>query len=128
MSYNNFGFANKCFSNKQNNNKTAHDYITNKKSETILKSARTSETIKKDGVKYKGPIYKDTSGYLAAVGGYNVNSYDLLLNVAKGQANLTNECIAIDNSSVIVYDNCCNLIGTCRQPNSTYELFNLKYP
>ena len=39
MSYNSFGFANKCFSNKQMN-KTAHDYISSKKSKTIYDQIR----------------------------------------------------------------------------------------
>ena len=88
--YNIQSSAANCFSTGPNQFKTSNDYISRKKAQTIYKSV-------KDNVKannYAGPIL--TNGTcLGAVGGYNTDNYDLLLNVTKGKYYTEPQCINI---------------------------------
>ena len=47
---------------------------------------------KKDGSKYNGPFFATTGGCLGAVGGYNINNYDLLLDITKGKYETHHTC------------------------------------
>jgi hypothetical protein len=119
--------ANKAFSNSYNNSRTAQDYINKKKAETIFESARNKNVNKLDGQQYIGPVIKKNDRFLAAVGGYNVNSYDILMNVAKGQAETVTPCISIDGSFVLLPVNDCSLNIKCNPPNSSYDIFEGPY-
>ena len=70
----------------------------------------TSNVIKKsNGAIYNGPVYIGSSdvgssdvgsgGCLLAVGGYNVNSYELLGNLLKGKSNCSKSCY-VDNKKI----------------------------
>lgn len=119
--------ANSAFNKDNNKFKTSQDNINRKKVEAIYNSVRTDTTVKKNGEQFVNPVGIDTGGFLAKVGGYNVNSYELLMNVARGQANIETPCITVDSSSVLVTDNCCNLLGSCQIPTLTYDLFEGPY-
>jgi len=56
-----------------------------------------------------------------------VNTYDLLLNVAKGQSYSISPCITINGVSGEATDSSCNLIAKCRPPDSSYELFEAQF-
>ena len=118
--------ASKAFNNSYNKFRSSQDKINRKKSETIFESA-SNNVNKQDGKKYIGPVIKKTNGFLGAVGGYNVNSYDLLNSVVKGQSYLTSPCVSIDNSSVILSNSNCSLLGKCNPPNSSYDIFEGPY-
>lgn len=119
--------ASKAFSNSYNKMKSAKDYTNKKKAETIFESARNNIVNKRDGERYVGPVLKTSNGFLGAVGGYNVNSYDILLNVAKGQSYLATPCVTIDGSSVMLPINDCSLNIRCNPPNSSYGIFEGPY-
>ena len=117
----------KAFNDSYNKFKSAQDNTNKKKAETIFEIASNKAVNKQDGEKYVGPVIKKSNGFLAAVGGYNVNSYDILTNVAKGKAYLTSPCVTIDGSSVILSTNNCSLPGKCNPPNSSYGIFEGPY-
>ena len=119
--------AYKAFNDSYNKFKSAQDNTNKKKAETIFEIASNKNVNKQDGEKYVGPVIKKSNGFLAAVGGYNVNSYDILTNVAKGKAYLTSPCVTIDGSSVILSTNNCSLPGKCNPPNSSYGIFEGPY-
>ena len=119
--------AGKAFNDSYNKFKSAQDKINKKKAETIFEIASNKNVNKQDGEQYVGPVIKKSNGYLAAVGGYNVNSYDILTNVAKGKAYLTSPCVTINGSSVILSTNNCSLPGKCNPPNSSYGIFEGPY-
>ena len=119
--------ASKAFNNSYNKFRSSQDKINRKKSETIFEFTTNNNVNKQDGKKYIDPVIKKTNGFLGAVGGYNVNSYELLNNVVKGQSYITSPCVSIDNSSVILSDNNCSLIGKCNTPNSSYDIFEGPY-
>lgn len=119
--------ASKAFNNSYNKFRSSQDKINRKKSETIFEFTTNNNVNKEDGKKYIGPVIKKSNGFLGAVGGYNVNSYELLNNVVKGQSYLTSPCVSIDNSSVILSNSNCSLLGKCNPPNSSYDIFEGPY-
>jgi hypothetical protein len=135
------GSAAKCFRTDSNEFKASNDYINKKKAQTIYYSAHKQDisNIKLNKIgneKYKGPIYLNNGGFLGAVGGYNIDNYDLKLNVAKGRAYSEMPCIISTDLSTnattnVVLNNpndlCVNSVSKCQMPNSTYELFEGPY-
>jgi hypothetical protein len=119
--------ASRAFSNSYNKLKSANDYTNRKKAETIFEVARNKNVNKIDGEKYIGPIIKTSDGFLAAVGGFNVNSYDILFNVVKGQSYLATPCITSNGNEVLLPINDCSLNIKCKIPNSSYDIFEGPY-
>ena len=119
--------ASKAFSNSYNKSRSAQDNTNKKKAETIFMSARNKSVNKMDGKQYIDPVLKTTNGFLAAVGGYNVNSYDMLTNVAKGQSYIATKSVTINGSSVLLPMNECKLNIRSNKPNSSYDIFEGSY-
>lgn len=120
------GSAAKCFKNTSNDFKSSNDRIEKLKAKTIYESLQRNDVPKKkNGAIYNGPVFVNTGGFLGAVGGYNTNNYDLLLNVAKGRAYSESQCIKTDSSYIIIFnenESCKNSVSTCTKPNFTYDL------
>ena len=121
------GSAAKCFKNSSNSLKSSNDYIEKKKAKTIYKSIINNFSIRKnDESQYNGPVFINKCGFLGAIGGYNTQNYDLLLNVAKGKAYSESQCIIIDSSSIYINntnETCINILSKCANQNSTYDLY-----
>ena len=116
------------FGTNYNNLKTGQDNTERKKQEALFKTTRTHESLKLNKQIFKGLVSTDKSGYLSSVGGYNVKSHDLLLNIKKGAANALNPYIKIsgissDISAHIIVDASCNNQACTTAPNSAFELF-----
>jgi hypothetical protein len=116
------------FGTNYNNLRTGQDNTQRKKQEALFKTTRTHESLKLNKEIFKGLVSTDKSGYLSSVGGYNVKSHDLLLNIKKGAANALNPYIKIsdissDISAHIIVDASCNKQECTTAPNSAFELF-----
>jgi hypothetical protein len=112
------------FGTNYNNLRTGQDNTQRRKEEALFKTTRTHESIKHNNEIFKGLVSTDKSGYLSSVGGYNVKSHDLLLNIKKGAANALNPYIEIsDISNHIIVDASCNKQACTTAPNSAFELF-----
>ena len=114
------GSAANCFKNSSNDFKSSNDRIEKLKAKTIYQSAQ-----KENGSQYKGPIFLNTGRFLGAVGGYNTNNYNLLLNVAKGRAYSESQCIKKDTGFIHIAnenESCMKSVSKCTLPNSTYDL------
>ena len=119
--------ANKAFKNSYNNLGSSCDYTNKKKAETIFNSVRNHNEIKKSGQLYLNEVNKTKSGFLSSVRGYNVNSYDILTNVAKGQSYIATPHVTIDGKMGSMTINDCSLNIRSNPPNSSYDIFEGPY-
>ena len=111
-----------CFKNSSNDFRSSNDRIEKLKAKTIYQSVHNNANKNTP----TNPVFLNNGGFLGAVGGYNTNNYDLLLNVAKGRAYSEAQCITtsahththINTSN----DTCATAISKCAIPNSTYHL------
>ena len=134
------GSARKCFKIDSNDFKSSNDYINQKKALVIYNSvkeqSKTNSQVKDNKNKYIGPLFIDQLGFLQAVGGYNIDNFDLKLNIAKGRSYSVIPCVITTDLSTNVTTNvlldytnnsCINSVSKCQIPNSTYELFEGPY-
>ena len=95
-----------------------------KKQEALFKTTRTHDRLKLNNEIFKGLVSTDKAGYLSSVGGYNVKSHDLLLNIKKGAANAINPHIIIKGIAKVIKDDpTCNNQECATPPNSAFEIF-----
>ena len=119
----------KCFLSGPNQLNSSKDYINRKKALTIYQTTKNSKTLKQNGSQYNGPIFVNTSGCLGAIGGYNSNNYELLLNVTKGKYYSNPPCVIINGSNCGEQKSLCNTVITnsdasnCFIPNLTRNLY-----
>ena len=92
------GFAAKSFSTGPDQFKSSNDYISRKKAQTIYRS------LQKDNVNVNAKNYQDpiqiNGNCLDAVGGYNTDNYDLLLNVTKGKYYTEPICVSVNGTKI----------------------------
>ena len=119
--------ANKAFKNSYNNLGSSCNYTNKKKAETIFISARNHIEDKKSGQFYLNNVNKTKSGFLSSVGGYNVNSYDILTNVAKGQSYIATPSVTIGSKTASMDQNDCSLNIISNPPNSSCDIFEGPY-
>lgn len=106
--------ASKCFSNGPVDVKNASEKTDIKKSESLytyfannywkIKSENDgifqgegTVPIKKNGSKYKAPVFINDSGCLAAVGGFNNDNYKLMYQISKGKRFCKINCKRLEN-------------------------------
>ena len=94
--------VNKCFSTGPNKLRSSQDYISRRKAQTLY---TTTATNTKNDISNNNQVFMDASRCLASVGGYNTNTYDLLLNLTKGRYYENSQLhIKAPQSSNINYD------------------------
>ena len=92
--------ATRSFTNNVSNNRnplSGNDYTNKKRAETIYENLSLNAKItniqeKKNGSKYNGPVYIDTNRCLDSIGGFDINTYKLYLDVTKGKYFLHKKC------------------------------------
>ncbi len=121
--------ASKCFLSGPNQLNSSKDYIDRKKAQTIYQTTKNSKTLKQNRSEYNGPIFVNTSSCLGAIGGYNSNNYDLLLNVTKGKYYTNPPCVIVNDSNCGEQKSLCNTViansdgSNCSIPNLTRNLY-----
>ena len=83
----------RCFSTGPNKLKSSQDYTNRKTAQTLYTTAATN-TKSNITDNIQALITPDPDKCLASVGGFNVNSYNLLLNLTKGKYYATNNLLA----------------------------------
>ena len=129
--------AAKSFTTNKKNPDTSQAYTNLKKTETLYENfSKNSEIsnilVKKNGSYYNGPLYIDTSGCLESIGGYNVNNYELFLDIVKGRYSQYRRCSHPNKKDNIIPDQTYKI---SEGPffihdlsfNSCQEEFSLKY-
>lgn len=131
------------FSNGPNKMRSADDYINRKKATTLytVAASNTSSRAKNSNIPVKTTNLVGNPK-LASVGGYNVNSYDLLMNISKGRYYvapegryaelLNNPLFTSDISNNIKINDCSNTLintkTTIQTPiNQTWDLYEGSY-
>ena len=77
--------ANKCFFTGPNQLKSSQDHTNELKAETLYTNTVLDISNNINDVSHNIQVFTDQNRCLASVGGYNVNNYDLLLNLTKGR-------------------------------------------
>jgi len=121
--------ANKCFSTGPNQFKTGQDYINRKKSQQLYTNAIIDLSMATQKRPASANICTRSKGHcLGSVGGYDTNSYDLLLNLTKGAYysatnvtfNSTSDC-SYNMSNCLKVDLSSN--GNIAKPNYTHGIY-----
>lgn len=124
--------ANKCFSTGPNQFKTGQDYINRKKSQQLYTNAVIDLSMATPERPASANICTRSKGHcLGSVGGYNTNSYDLLLNLTKGAYYSATD---VSFSANTTPPNCSHPVNKCltvglssnknlKPPNYTYGIY-----
>ena len=130
--------ASKCFTDPSDKDKSASNYINRKKAKQIYKHYSDPNTLpqnigrKTKQVVFKGPVFLDHAGNLAAIGGLNNRNYELMNSLVQGKYYSKTPFI-YDSSNIRCFvpgnPKCNSLVSRslCAPPNKTYQLYEGPY-
>ena len=108
----------KCFKLDSNQLNSSKDHLDKKKAISVYQSVKNQSTT----------INTDNHGFLGAVGGYDIENYNLKLNIAKGRSYSEDVCISHEDISLNILvknrsDLCIDSNLKCTTLNTGYELY-----